>query len=318
MTDNIKKKRGRKPKNLQVSSLEVKISVEETKSDDENIILHLPITMHDINNTSNTIFANNKNDNLTDKFIKKSVKKIEKAPQSLITQTIISAQTLDKITENTFDKLTKKITEKSFENSSDIKNSNYDSMNYININKISIHTINIQKNTKCWWCHHSFNSPPIQLPDDYYNNTFFCNGHYCSFNCAKSYNLNTNDNLVGKRYSLLNLLYYQTYGKYIEIIAAPSWLILEDYGGTLSIDKFRDNFIFNTKEYLVLHPPLISRQMQIEESYKINSAHNVPINNLNKMYTTNDNELQLKRAKPIINSHLNLENTMGLMRIQKK
>jgi len=204
MTDNIKKKRGRKPKNLQVSSLEVKISVEETKSDDENIILHLPITMHDINNTSNTIFANNKNDNLTEKFIKKS-KKIEK-----------SQVIPDILIENTFDKLTKKIIEKPFENVnnrlsenlSDIKNSNYDSMNYININKISIHTINIQKNTKCWWCHHSFTTPPIQLPDDYYNNTFFCNGHYCSFNCAKSYNLNTNDNLVGKRYSLLNLLIF--------------------------------------------------------------------------------------------------------------
>ena len=49
-----------------------------------------------------------------------------------------------------------------------------------------------------------------------------------------------------------------------------------------------------------------------------NLSDDVPINNLNKMYTINDNELQLKRAKPVNNSHLNLENTMGLMRIQKK
>lgn len=294
MTDNIKKKRGRKPKNLQVSSLEVKISVEETKSDDENIILHLPITLHDINNTT-TLFSTI---NVSENIIKNNVENNFEKPTK-------------KHIENTYNKLTENLPE-------NIKNANYDSMNYININKILIHNINISPNTKCWWCHHSFDNPAIQLPDDYYNNTFYCNGHYCSFNCAKSYNLNTNDNLVGKRYSLLNLLYFQTYGKYIEIIAAPSWLILEDYGGTLSIKKFRENFVFNTKEYIVLHPPLISRQMQIEESYKINSAHNVPINNLNKMYTINDCELQLKRAKPVNNSHLNLENTMGLMRIQKK
>ena len=127
-----------------------------------------------------------------------------------------------------------------------------------------------------------------------------------------------NDNLTWKRSSLLNLLYYKTYMEYVDIIPAPSWLVLEDYGGTLNITDFRNNFIVNSKEYIVLHPPLISRQMQIEESYKINKIQNVPINTLNKIYSDIDSELQLKRNKPVILSQMNLENTMGLLRGKKK
>ena len=123
-----------------------------------------------------------------------------------------------------------------------------------------------------------------------------------------------NDNLTWKRTSLLNLLYYRTYSYYKDIIPAPSWLVLEDYGGTLNIKDFRNNFIFNTKEYLVLHPPLISRQMQIEESYKVSKPHNVSINNLNKIYSDIDSELHLKRNKPVLSAQMNLENTMGLTR----
>lgn len=285
MTDYIKKKRGRKPKNSIMQIHEVKQPIiDETKSEDENIILHLPVTVEDINNISY---------NISSCFIKQPVEQVIphlQQKEEIRTNIVINTET---ITENR-------------------------PFNYNNINKIIIHTLNIQENTKCWWCHYSFLSHPIQLPDEYYNNTFFCSGHFCSFNCAKSYNLQHNDNLAWKRCSLLNLLYFQTYGEYKDIIPAPSWLILQDYGGTLTIEQFRNNFIYNTKEYIVLHPPLISRQMQIEESYKVTTNQSVSINNLNKLYSDIDNEFQLKRAKPIVSSQLNLENTMGLTKPRKK
>ena len=134
----------------------------------------------------------------------------------------------------------------------------------------------------------------------------------------KSYNLNLNDNLSFKRESLINLLYFMTYSEYKEIIPAPNWMALEEYGGTLSIEKFRDNSIINTKEYLVLHPPLISRQMQIEESYKLSKLKEVPIDKINKMYSEIDTEYTIKRNKPVSNNMLNLETTMGLVKMKKK
>jgi hypothetical protein len=112
-------------------------------------------------------------------------------------------------------------------------------------------------------------------------------------------------------------LYFQTYNKYIDINPAPSWLILTDYGGNITIEEFRNNFIFNTKEYLVLHPPLISRQMQIEESYKINKNMNISIGKLNKIYSEIDSDLQLKRARPLSSNMMNLETTMGITRNKK-
>ena len=277
MTEYIKKKRGRKPKNKINENAILIDNTNDVKSEDENIILHLPITINDINNVPN----------IKSFFIKPTTDSNDKIKKST--------------TESPQEEYTIQDTKK----------------NYININKILIHNINIISTTKCWWCHYSFTTPSIQLPDEYHNNTFFCVGNFCSFNCAKSYNLNINDSLIWKRCSLLNLLYFQTYNKYVDITPAASWLILTDYGGNLSIEEFRNNFIFNTKEYLVLHPPLISRQMQIEESYKINKNTNVPIGKLNKIYSEIDSELQLKRAKPISSNLMNLETTMGLTRTKK-
>ena len=118
---------------------------------------------------------------------------------------------------------------------------------------------------------------------------------------------------------LINLMYYLTYGIYKEIKSAPSWLILEDFGGNLNINTFREKFNVITSEYLVLHPPLISRQMQIEESYKVNKLKEVSIDKLNKLYYSEANsDYAMKRSKPIQSSQLNLETTMGLIKMKKK
>ena len=134
----------------------------------------------------------------------------------------------------------------------------------------------------------------------------------------KSHNLDLNDSLSWKRESLMNLLYYKTYSEYKEIVTAPHWMTLEEYGGTLSILKFRENSVVNNKEYIVLHPPLISRQMQIEESYKLNKLKEVPIDKLNKIYSEIESEYKIKRSKPIKSNQLNLETTMGLIKSKKK
>jgi hypothetical protein len=85
----------------------------------------------------------------------------------------------------------------------------------------------------------------------------------------------------------------------------------------MTIEEFRKSVISNTKEYLVLHPPLISRQMQIEESYKTNKIKEVPIDKINKKYSEIDSEYAIKRNKPIQTNQLNLENTMGLVKKKK-
>lgn len=292
MSEIIKKKRGRKPKNFNntITKKEINvISEDDIVTEEEKIIFHLPITINEINNMDTPDMSI---------FIK--------------TEDSIVPNKNQKITEDS------ELIE-SIKSSTIVNNVNLSKVSLSNpINKIQTHTLKFNANTKCWWCRNSFSSPAIQLPEDYYNETFFCIGHFCSFNCMKSYNLNLNDNLSFKRESLMHLLYFMTYSEYKDINPAPNWMALEEYGGNLTIEKFRENSVINSKEYLVLHPPLISRQMQIEESYKLSKLKEVPIDKINKMYSEIDTEYTIKRNKPVSNNMLNLETTMGLVKTKKK
>jgi hypothetical protein len=183
--------------------------------------------------------------------------------------------------------------------------------------KINIYQMIFTINTKCWWCKNCFNTPKISLPEQYFNESFYCIGNFCSYNCVKAYNIDLNDSFIWKRESLINFMYYLTFGCFKNINPAPSWLILKDFGGIVDIDNFRKNFEVNNLEFLVLEPPIISRQMQIEESYKKNQSQYVSVNKLDKIFLDSDNNLLLKRNKPIETSQLNLETSMGLKRKTK-
>jgi hypothetical protein len=271
----VKKKRGRKPKNYINSVLKVADQVNNivdiVNSEDEKVIFHLPITINEINSYDN--------DNNLSIFIKSELDIIKK--NDIVNNSeesyVKSSETLDKSYLNT------------------------------SINNINTHILNFNNNTKCWWCKNCFITPPVQLPEDFYNNTFFCIGHFCSYNCALSYNLDLNDIITSKRTSLLNLIYYKTFSEFKNIISAPHWITLEEYGGNLSITQFRENSKNNLKEYIVLQPPIVSRQMQIEESYKQTKIKD-------SAFSESENKYTIKRNKPINNKQMNLEVTMGLMK----
>lgn len=284
MSELIKKKRGRKPKNLSnVVKLDLPPIIDNNVvSDEEKIIFHLPITINEINN----------NDADMSLFIK------DEPNSKILVNNSDNSDSLDSLKTSLISSQTKII----------LNNS---------VNKITTHLLNFTKNSKCWWCRNQFITPAVQLPEDYFNTTFYCIGNFCSFSCMKSFNLELNDSLTSKRESLINLLYFQTYGEYKQIIPAPHWMALDEYGGNLSIEEFRENSIVNSKEYLVLHPPLISRQMQIEESYKLNKLKEVPIDKINKIYSEIDTNYAIKRSKPVQSTQMNLETTMGLIKTKR-
>ena len=281
------KKRGRKPKN---KLIENKIQDSPVNSDKEAIIVHLPISLDDIVNIDSIDNDNKIEENNI--FIKSEsdFTFIKTKENNIIT---------NKQEENK-DKLIEKINQKILETEKIFTLGK-------NLNKINVHNIKFKQNTKCLWCKHTFDTPPVEMPENYYNDIFYCYGHYCSWNCMMAYNIDLNDTSTWKRTSLINLMFYKTYGVFKEIIPAPYWLMLEDFGGILSIENFRNLFIVNNKDYLVLHPPMITRQLQIEESYK-KSLHGT----VNKIDNLQENELLLKRSKPMEATNFNLEKTIGL------
>ena len=74
-------------------------------------------------------------------------------------------------------------------------------------------------------------------------------GAFCSFNCVMAF---IKDNKHNPAYSLSESLLIKMYSEIMDtdttvIIPAPSWRLLEEYGGMLSIAQFRSSF--NSTEY---------------------------------------------------------------------
>lgn len=120
----------------------------------------------------------------------------------------------------------------------------------------------------CWWCRHSFKTSPIGCPLVYHphkkdgidasrmkekldaagiehttNDFFETEGYFCSFPCCKAYILSQRNNLKYKESSgLLSLLFSTLYKKKSIIPTAPTWKMLSDYGGPLTIQEYRATF----------------------------------------------------------------------------
>ncbi len=285
----IPKKRGRKPKGL-INDYKKEPKV-KNNSDEVQIICGLPIKMEDL--ISNSSEEQMKENSL---FIK-SEKQLLNIDDKIDTEKHKTEQEL----------LLTQIEELKTE----IKRLH-------GIGETSVVTSSFDNNTKCWWCKNTFNTPAIGLPENYFKEKFICMGHFCSYNCALSYNLDINDEKVWKRNSLLYLLYKKSYNKEIKITPAPNWRILKEFGGSLSINEFRDSLFINTEEYTFLHPPITSQYCQIEKKYRVNkklktsTVKNIPF------FANSSDDLVLKRNKPLKSSKFNLENTMGLKRKKKK
>ena len=294
MGDEIKKsKRGRKPKPKN-TVLDVQNNKKTINSDEEPLIAHLNISLNDIikDNTESSVIEEDSVISLSENesiFIKSEneVKKNIDKPYELTDIEKIENEIVNLKLE--LHKLTKN-------------------------NKIEVNKSKFDKNTKCWWCKNSFNSPPVGIPEIYFNNKFHCTGHFCSYNCALAYNINNGDN-VWKRTSLLNLLYYKTYQKSIKIKAAPDWKTLKEFGGNLTIEEFRKNSIVNTSEYTLLHPPMETRVNTFERNYKISDSKKN--NSMYQKLLDDSDELVLKRSKPLKSSQYSLDKTLFIKKKER-
>lgn len=279
---SLKKKRGRKPKGKIIDYNKQKLIKEN--SEEIPIIAHLELKIDDTlsenlsesDKYTSNIFIKNEEQN-KEKNNEKKIKSLEKELKLL------------------------KSKEKSKENSKEDSKVSSENLEYNNV--------------KCWYCRNYFKGPPVRLPENYFKGKFICTGNFCSYNCAMSYNIDLNDEKTSLRNSLINLLFQKTYNKNELIKPAPSWKVLKEYGGILTIEQFRDNLKQNTNEYVYLHPPLISSVSQISKKIKSKKT-SAPLTDVEK-YLSNTDDLILKRSKPLKTSRYSLENTMGL-KIKKK
>jgi hypothetical protein len=125
----------------------------------------------------------------------------------------------------------------------------------------------------CWWCCHKFENSPCTLPIKYESITkkFSFVGIFCSWNCVKTYNIEKNDSKVYQRSELITFVIQQIYGilEAISIKNAPPRQCLKMFGGYLDILEFRESFR-TVQSYKMNLFNYVFIHPQINETYSIN------------------------------------------------
>ena len=96
----------------------------------------------------------------------------------------------------------------------------------------------------------------------------------------------------------------------IKIKLAPPRETLKIFGGFLTIEEFRKNFLMN-REYHVVVPPMIPLVSKIEENIFEPINKNVGYVPLNESLMQ-ETVLKLKRDKPLTNPKMTLESYMEM------
>ena len=178
MSIKIKKKRGRKPSGKIINYKEIE-KKEKKKSEEECIITHIPINFSDLNNES----EDENEDQYQDQEISDIFLKHENSSMSSETEIINSSMSKDKMVNIIQKKINKlQILLNQLEN----PNAGY------GLNKKIVHNMDInfgskwpeKTNIHCWWCTLKFDTPPVSLPNKFYNKKFYVFGCFCSFNCS--------------------------------------------------------------------------------------------------------------------------------------
>ncbi len=313
----IPKKRGRKPKKAPVL---INNNIIKKNSEEEPLIAHLDLKSEDIDKYNsenseqdeeiNSVFIKGKEikfEQMNPADSKYNISKEEEKVKKICSKTELNLEKDNLNLFETKDEQINYIEQKIF-------NLKMELHKLLKNTDIKINKSKFNKSTKCWWCKNTFDSQPVSLPESYFDGKFHCYGHFCSYNCCHAFNLDSNDN-VWKKNSLLHLLYFKTYGLNVEINSAPHWTSLEEFGGNLTISEFRKNSVVNTNEFLMLKPPIDSRLNFFEKHYKPDSS--IFTNNMYQKLLDDNDDLVIKRSKPLKSANYSLDKTLGFIKKKK-
>lgn len=160
---------------------------------------------------------------------------------------------------------------------------------------------------RCWWCTYTFDGTPCSIPYKYEKDEFWVFGCFCTFECAMAYIIMMVKDKKWEKTSLLHLLYRCVFGRDEKIFPAPPKEILVDYGGKVTIQKFRED---NRKiSYDIVIPPIVSLSPQIEEHNMQDSIDQIERRPTIGMGSTMDDGtgepnklITVRRGRPIANS----------------
>jgi len=221
----------------------------------------------------------------TEKKEKKVLKKRGRKPK-VVQKTNEEKKEVPDIQENLIIKLKKAFVD-------DYNIQSYDAEELLN-EKISM---NKNKSSLCWNCCHPFHNNINGIPMKYLNGIFYVYGDFCSLECGCRY---AHDNLKEYNFleifSLINLYSNIVFDTKEKIAMAPNRILLESFGGPLTIEEYRTKKVLN---YDIKIPPILPINHYINKYESRNS--------------TNKEYLKLSRKNPKLSDKKNITTSMNLI-----
>lgn len=159
---------------------------------------------------------------------------------------------------------------------------------------VSTNSSSTISNSVCWNCCHSIKDTCISQPLKYENGVFTTTGNFCSYPCVSRYIIDGNEptEVIFSKLSTLNLYVNIMCGtKGVTISPAPPRLVLDIFGGTISIDEYRLRHT-NYLTTAIIEPIVKYVDVSIKELY---------IKNMNT--TENKKEFKLYRKNKKTNTN---------------
>lgn len=162
----------------------------------------------------------------------------------------------------------------------------------------------------CFWCCHSFPTPPFAIPSHILDETWYMYGNFCSAECATAhlFKEHLDSHVRWERYALLNSLYSEdaaipsnsSHG----IRPAAPREVLRMFGGSMDISEYRALLHERKLRIDVMTPPMVSIIQTMDtkpvDFYDQNLKNVGGKNDLQHKYNAPGAQgLRLRRSKPV-------------------
>ena len=155
--------------------------------------------------------------------------------------------------------------------------------------------INFNKKSKlCWNCSHDFFDRIHGVPINYNSGVFHTVGDFCSVECMARYAVDNMNDDIYNILPLINLYNNKINNNNSKVKLAPNRLLLDIYGGDMTIDEYRNNNILYDFKLPIIIPT------------------NYNINKYNSKNNNNFTDLKLYRKNKPNNNNNNITKKLNI------
>jgi hypothetical protein len=180
----------------------------------------------------------------------------------------------------------------------------------------------------CFWCCHTFDTPPCAIPTTIIDDIWHMYGNFCSPECATAslFKDKIDAHVQWERYALLNTLYGQDAEIPVRspqgIRPAPPREVLRFFGGCMEIGEFRAILHERKLRVDVMAPPMVSIIQTMDtkpiDFYDQNLKNIFVKNDISHKYNAPGAQgLRLRRSKPVKTKEASVEWAMRITTIEK-